>query len=325
MNNRTLGLVIATLVGFVPLALQAQQGSSYPARPIRIIVPSTSGTPPDLIARVVGENLSSVLRQPVVVENRPGAGGTIGINAVAKSTPGGYTLGIIGMPAIVSASLIEKMPYDTQRDLVPVSFLAWDYNLFAVPAGLPARSVADLVAMAKARPGVLKFSSGGNGTPAHMGMELFKREAGVDMVHIPYKGSPAGVVALLAGDADMMIGSIAALSGHVTSGKLRALATPALRRVPAYPEVPTLAELGYSGLGTLGWQGMVVPTGSPGAIIARLHVEIQKILAAPELKARLASIGQEPASMATEAFGAHIRSELQRWARVVREAGIKRD
>ena len=325
MNIRILSLVIATLFGLAPLAAHTQQSSSYPIRPIKIIAATAPGSPPDLIARVIGERLGSVFGQAVVVENRPGAGNTIGLNAVAKSPPDGYTLGILTLSSIVSPSLIAKMPYDTEKDLAPVGLMAWDYNLFAVPAGSPARSVADFVAMAKAKSGVLKFSSGGNGTPAHVGAELFKREAGVDIVHIPYNGAPAGVAALLTGDVDMMIGAIGALSAQIKSGKLRALATPALRRIPTYPEVPTLVELGYSGIGTLGWQGLVVPTGTPRAAIARLHVEIEKVLAVPELKARLASFGQEPAVMGPEEFGVHIRSELQRWAKVVRDAGIKPD
>jgi tripartite-type tricarboxylate transporter receptor subunit TctC len=325
MIARILSLAVVTLVGLVPLAAQAQQGSSYSTRLIKIIAPTAPGTPSDLIARIIGEKLGGIIGQTVVVENRPGAGSTIGLNAVAKSPPDGYTLGILALPAIVSPSLIAKMPYDTEKDLAPVSLMVRDYHLLAVPAGSSARSIADLVAAAKAKPGVLKFASGGNGTPAHLAGELLKREAGVDMVHIPYKGAPAGITAMLTGDVDMMIGAAAALSVHISSGKLRTLATSALRRIPAYPEVPTFVELGYSRIANLGWAGVVAPTGTPKAVIARLHIEIAKVLANPELKERLAPFGQEPASMGPEEFGVHIRSELQRWAKVIRDAGIKPD
>jgi tripartite-type tricarboxylate transporter receptor subunit TctC len=325
VKGRILSLVLAMLVGLAPLAAHAQQSSSYPTRLIKIIANTPPGSPPDLLSRVVGEKLRSVFGQAVVVENRPGASGTIGLRAVAKSPPDGYTLGTLTLPAIASPSLIAKMPYDTEKDLAPVGLMVWEYHLLAVPGGSPAKSVADLVAAAKAKPGVLKFASGGNGTPAHLAGELFKREAGVDIVHIPYKGAPAGAVALLTGEVDMMIGAIPALSPHNRSGKVRALATSALRRIPAYPELPTLVELGYSGIGNLGWLGLVAPTGTPRAVIARLHVEIEKALALSEVKERLESFGWEPAKLGPEEFGVHIRSELQRWGKVIRDAGIKPD
>ncbi len=325
MNVRILGLIIAALFSLAPFAAHAQQSSSYPTRLIKIIASTPPGSPPDVIARMIGEKLGGIFGQTVVVENRPGASNTIGLSAVAKSPPDGYTLGILSLPAIASPALIAKMPYDTEKDLAPVSLMVWEYHLLVVPAGSPARSVAGLVAAAKAKPGVLKFSSGGNGTPAHLAGELFKREAGVDIVHIPYKGAPAGAIAMLTGDVDMMIGAIGALSAHITSGKLRPLATSALQRLPSYPEVPTLVESGYSRIGNLGWLGVVAPTGTPTAVIARLHVEIGKVLATPELKERIASQGMEPTSMGPEEFSVKIRSELQRWTKVVRDAGIKAD
>ena len=325
MNYRIPSLVLATLAGLAPLAAHAQQGSSYPTRLIRIIANTPPGSPPDVLSRVVAEKLRSVFGQAVVVENRPGASGTIGLSAVAKSSPDGYTLGTLTLPAIAGPSLIAKMPYDTEKNLAPVGLMVWEYHLFTVPGGAPARSVADLVAAAKAKPGVLKFSSGGNGTPAHLAGELFKREAGVDIIHIPYKGAPAAAVALLTGEVDMMIGAIPALSVHISSGKLRALGTSAPRRIPAYPELPTLVELGYSGIGNLGWLGIIAPIGTPRAVIARLHIEIEKVLAISEMKERLELVGWEQAKLGPEGFGAHIRSELQRWGKVIRDAGIKPD
>lgn len=297
----------------------------YPAKPIRLVVPTTAGGPPDLVGRVIGEKLASTLRQPVIIDNRPGATGTIGVAIVAKSTPDGYTLGIIGMPTIVALSLVPKMPYDTERDLAAISLVNWHYHVLAVAASAPVQSVAHLVAAAMAKPGTLRYSSGGNGTPAHLATELLKREARVDISHIPYKGAPAGVQALLAGEVDMMIGSSAVLAPHVKAGKLRGLATPAPQRIAAYPELPTFVELGYPGIRVRDWQGIVAPTGTPPRVIARLYAEIAKVTALADVRQRLAGLGMEAASAGPQQLAAHIQSEIQKWNRLVRETGIRAD
>ncbi|MGB7541883.1 MAG: tripartite tricarboxylate transporter substrate binding protein [Burkholderiales bacterium] len=325
MNRQVFILMTAATLALAPVIAQAQATATYPVKPIKLIVPTTPGSPPDLVARVIGEKLAPALGQPVLVENRPGTGGIIGLEAVAKSAPDGYTLGVISMPYVVTPSLVAHMPYDIERDLAPVSLVVWAYAILAVPAASPATSVADLVALAKAKPGALKFSSGGNGTPPHLAGELFKRSAGVDIAHIPYKGAPAGVTALLAGDVDMMIGATGALSAHLRSGRLRALATAAPRRIAAYPDLPTLIELGYSGVEIRDWQGVVAPAGMPKDLITRLHAEIAKAAAMPDVKQRFERFGMEAAGVGPKEFGAHIHSELKRWARVVREAGIKAD
>jgi tripartite-type tricarboxylate transporter receptor subunit TctC len=259
----------------------------------------------------------------VVVENRPGAAGTIGLNAVAKAPPDGYTLGILDFAYIVAPSLIAKMPYDTERDLTAVSLIARQSNLLVVPSSFSVKSVAELIAAAKAKPGFLKFASGGNGTPAHLAGELFKREAGVDIVHIPYKGAPAGATALLAGDVDMMFGANVVVSPHITSGKLRALATVAPRRIPTFPDVPTLAELGYVAVSP--WGGVVAPTGTPKEVVTRLRLAIQKIGTMEEIQQRFAAIGMQSADAGPEEFAAFIQTELQRWNKLMRDAGIKPD
>jgi tripartite-type tricarboxylate transporter receptor subunit TctC len=323
MNVRILTIVIAMFLGFAVFTADAQQSGPYPTQQIKIIAPTPPGSPPDLMARLLAERLGTVFAKGVAVENRPGASNTIGLNAVAKSAPDGYTLGILSMTAMVAPGLVAKMPYDTEKDLAPISLLVRDYNLLAVPAGSPVGSVADLVAAAKAKPGVLKFSSGGNGTPAHVAGELFKREAGIDIVQVPYEGAPAGVAALLSGDVDMMIGATGALSPHVKSGKLRVLAAAALKRIPGYPEVPTFSELGYSSIGSLNWLGIVTSTGTPTWVIDRLYAEIGKVLDVTEVRERLTSMGMEPSSMTPKEFGAFIRSESQRWGKLVRDAGIK--
>ena len=326
MNRRFFILTAVSALALAPLsAAQAAETASYPARPIRIIAPSTPGGPPDLIARFIGEKLAGALGQTAIVENRPGAGFTIGLNAVAKSTPDGYTLGILHMPATVTPSLTTTMPYNTEKDLAPVSLVAWSYNILAVSAGSPVKSLADLVATAKARPGTLKFSSAGNGTPAHLAGELLKREAKIDIIHIPYKGAAAAAVAVLQGDIDMMIGAAGVLTPHIKSGKLRALATPAPQRFSAYPELPTFVELGYPGVQIREWLGVVAPAGTPKALIERLHREIAKTLILPEIKQRFALLGMEPAALGPTEFAVHIRSELQRWAKFVRDAKIESD
>jgi len=311
----------------VPLALGLWSSQAlpqaYPSKPLRLFVSTGPGAPPDVMARLLGEKLIVSLGQPVIVENRPGASGSIGMAAVAKAPPDGYTIGIFSMGYTTAASLIAHLPYDTERDLAPVTMLARDSNLLIVPAASPAKSLAELVALAKAKPGQLKFSSGGNSTPAHLAGELLKREAGLDLVHIPYKTPPAGAAAVLAGDVDMMFGATVAVAPYIKSGRVRVLAASTPKRLPAYPEVPTLAELGYPGVVVSNWSGIVAPAGTPKEIVERLRMEIQKILAMPDILQRLERLGVEASPAGPEEFGALIRSELKRWNQLVRDAGIK--
>jgi len=296
---------------------------AYPSKPIRLVVSTGPGAPPDVMARLLGEKLVASLGQPVIVENRPGASGSIGMNAVAKAPPDGYTIGIFSMGYTTAPSMVAHMPYDTERDLAPVTMLSRDSNLLIVPANSPAKSVAELVALGKAKPGQLKFASGGNSTPAHLAGELFKREAGIDIVHIPYKTPPAGAAAVLAGDVDMMFGATVAVTPHIKSGRVRVLAASTPKRIPAFPDVPTLAELGYPGVVVSNWAGIVTPAGTPKEIIDRLGTEIRKILAMPDVLERLERLGVEASPASAEEFGALIRSELKRWNQLVRDAGIK--
>jgi len=325
MNRRTFTLIVAAAtLALAPQVARSQGAASYPSRPLRIIVAGPPGIPPDVVARILGERLAVPLGQPVVIENRPGTSGIIGLEALAKSAPDAYTLGVISMPVTVTPSLVARMPYDTEKDFAPVGLVAWAYPILAVSAAKPMKSVADLVAAAKARPGALNFASGGNGTPPHLAGELFKQAAGVNIVHIPYKGAVEGVAAVLAGDADMMIGATGAMSPHVKSGKLRALAVPSRQRIAAYPDLPTLIELGYN-VEVRDWLGVLAPAGTPKDLIARLHTEIVKATATPKTRQRFEALGMEVADMGPEEFGTHIRSELQKWAKVVRDAGIKPD
>jgi tripartite-type tricarboxylate transporter receptor subunit TctC len=277
------------------------------------------------VARIVGERLANDLGQALIVENRPGVGGTIGLHAVAKAGADGYTLGVIGLAYLGIPRPSGGMPYDTERDLLPVAQLSWNYNLFAVPGSSPARTVPEFVSRAKGRPGTLKFASGGNGTPAHLAGELFKRSVGLELVHVPYKGAPAGVAALLNGDVDMMIGATGALLPQIKAGKVRALATTAPHRIRAFPDLPTLVDSGYPELVIASWQGIVAPIGTPHAVVHRLHQQITRIMTIHEVTQRLAAIGMEPAHGTPEQFGAHIRNELRKWAQVASDAGIRAD
>jgi tripartite-type tricarboxylate transporter receptor subunit TctC len=324
MYRRNLSLMAAAMLAVAPLIAQAQGPAAYPTKPIRIIVAGPPGIPPDVVARILGEKLAAPLAQPVVIENRPGTSGIVGLDALAKSTPDAYTLGIISMPVTVTPSLVARMPYDMERDFAPVGLVAWAYPILAVSAAKPMKSVADLVAAAKAKPGALNFASGGNGTPPHLAGELFKQATGVNIIHVPYKGAVEGVAAVLSGDADMMIGATGAMSPHVKAGKLRALATSSPRRIAAFPELPTFVELGYD-VEVRDWLGFLAPAGTRRDLVERLHSEMVKVTAAPDTRQRLEALGVEVANMGPEEFRKHIRSELQKWAKVVRDAGIKLD
>jgi tripartite-type tricarboxylate transporter receptor subunit TctC len=310
--------LIAATVAAVPAR------AAYPERPIRLVVPTVPGTVPDVISRLLGERLAAELGQPVVVENRPGAIGTIGLAAVARAEPNGYTLGVLTVPYIVAPSLLAQMPYDTERDLAPVTLVAWNYSVLAVPTGSPARSVADLVALAKAKPGTLKFSSPGNATPPHLGGELFKRAAGIDVYHVPYKGAAPSAAAVMTGEVDMAFAAPGAIAQYVKAGKLRVLATSAPRRLAAYPDLPTLQELGYA-VELSDWQGIVVPAGTPQEVTAALNGAIVKVLAADDFRQRLDVLGMAPGGMGPSEYATYIREEIRRWGKLVRDAGIRAD
>jgi tripartite-type tricarboxylate transporter receptor subunit TctC len=314
----------AGLFGSMQLAY-AQDRTSYPSKPVRLIVPSAPGSPPDIVARILGEKLTASLGQTVIVENRPGGVGTIGLTVVAKAPPDGYTLGLLDFAYIVAPSLVANMPYNLEKDLIAVSLVARQFHFIVVPSSSPAKSVADLIRAAKAKPGFLKFSSAGNGTPGHLMGELFKRETGADIVHIPYKGAPASAAAVLSGDVDMQFTNVSSAAPNISAGKIRALATAAARRLPNYPAIPTLTELGFTNVSISAWDGVVVPTGTSKEIVARLHSAIQNALAMPETKKRLETVGLEAADAPPEEFATLIRSESQKWNKVVRDAGIKAD
>lgn len=298
----------------------------YPSKPVRLIAPSPPGSPPDVVARLLGERLVISLGQPVVVDNRPGAVGTIGLNAVSKASPNGYTMGMMALAFIAAPSLVSQVPYDAATDLAPVVLVGWGSHVLVVRASSSLKSVSDILAFVKSRPGQLTFASGGNGTPAHLSGEFLRLRTGVDIRHVPFKGALQGVAAVLGEQVDIMFAASLAVAPHIQSGKLRALATPAPTRIAVFPELPTMIELGFAGFEIREWTGIVAPARTPKAIIAKMAGEVAKINTRPDMKERLAAIGMEPADESSpEAFGGLIRSELVRWNKVVREAGIRAD
>ncbi|HEX6792518.1 MAG TPA: tripartite tricarboxylate transporter substrate binding protein [Casimicrobiaceae bacterium] len=318
-------LIALLLMVLAAPAIVAGETGRYPERTIRLIVPTVPGTPPDTVARIIGDRLANKLGQAVVVENRPGAIGTIGLNAVARSAPDGYTLGMIALPYIVAPALLRHVPYDTERDLAPVTLVAWNYAVLAVRADSKFDSVEHLIRAAKAQPRSLSYSSNGNGTPSHLAAELFKREAGIEAVHVPYKGAVAAVTALLAGDVDFGFAASEALLPQVRSGKLRALATDAPHRLVAFADVPTMTELGFPHVDISDWQGIVAPAGTPRPIIDRLNEAIANALSDAQIRGRLESLGMEPAALGPDRFAQHMRIEIERWSHLVRDAHISAD
>ncbi len=310
------------------LALVAAWASAqtYPVKPIRIVVPFPPGGATDILARDVAQKLTEAWGQQVIVDNRPGAGGNIGSELVAHSAPDGYTLemGTVGTHAI-NASLYAKMPYDHVKDFAPVILVAGVPNVLVVNTAVPANSVAELIAYAKANPGKLNFASSGNGTSIHLSGELFKVMAGVQMTHIPYKGSAPAMQDLLGGQVQLMFDNLPPSLPQIKAGKVRALAVTSLTRAPALPDVPTVAESGLPGFEASSWFGILAPAGTPPAIVAKLNAEIAKWLATPEAKEKLAKQGANAAGGTPEDFAKHIAAETAKWAKVVKDSGAKID
>lgn len=323
---RILGFACALLVAGATQAQSNRASAAYPAHPIHWILPGAPGSPPDVAARILSAGLATELGQPVIVENRPGASGTIGLAAVAKSTPDGYTLGMFSVPAMVAPSIYPALAYDIARDFVPVVQFVQFRFLLAVRSEAPIASVADLVAAAKANPGRLTFASASNGTVPHLAGELLRRRAGIDIRHIPYKSGPFALTALLGGQVDTLFAPPSTLSTHLSSGKLRALATLAPSRLPEYPDVPTMAQAGFPGIEMGDWFGVVAPAGTPKSVIDQMSAAVRKALERSQVRERLTAAGYAPVlDSSPDQFATFVRSELQRWAAFVHETGIRAD
>jgi tripartite-type tricarboxylate transporter receptor subunit TctC len=302
---------------------QAAAQPAYPARPVRFIVPSAAGGGTDIIARAISVKLGERLSQQFVVDNRPGAGQMIGIELAAKSPADGYTILMAASTLAINPVMYKQVPYDPVRDFAPITQAATLPNVLAVHPSLPVKSVAELVAYAKENPGKLNFASAGIGTSPQMSIELLKSMTGIDMVHIPYKGTAPGVVDLLAGQVLVMAPNVLTALPHIKSGKLRALAVTSAKRSEALPEVPTVAEAGVPGYDSTQWYGVLAPSGTPREIVARLHDAIVRALRDPEVGKRLAADGAEAVGSSPEEFAAFIKSEGEKWAKVAAAAGIK--
>ena len=312
--------VLALALAWLSFAASAQ---TYPARTVRIIVGYTPGSPSDSVARVLAQNLGTTWGQPVVVENRPGAGGNIGSELVAKSEPDGYTLLLTASgPIVVNVSLFGKLPFDPIRDFAPVTMVYLTPTALYVQASLPVNSVSDLIAYIKSRPGKLNYSTTGEGTPLHLAAEMLKQRAGLDVVHIAYKGGPEMTAAVLSGEVTFNFNGLIAMP-LVRAGKLKALGVATLQRSPLAPDVPTIAESGLPGFDVNAWGGLFVPARTPKEIVAKLHDDVVKGLADVGVRTRLTGLGVEPVGNSSEEFAKQIRSEIPRWAQVIKLAGIR--
>ncbi|MGO4157784.1 Bug family tripartite tricarboxylate transporter substrate binding protein [Cupriavidus sp. YAF13] len=317
------GSVLLTLLG---LAQPALAEASYPAKVIRLVVPFPPGGSTDTLARLLAEQLKEELGQTVVVENKAGAGGNIGGDAVAKAAPDGYTLLLAAAgPTVINPSLYARMSYEPLRDLVPVTMLAREHNLMAVNPSVPAHNLKEFIAYAKSKPGQLSFGSPGNGTTAQLAGELLNQSAGIKLQHVPYKGSGPAVADLIAGHITLMIDNMPALLPFVQSGRLRALAVASDKRASALPDVPTVEEAGLRGYVVTAWKGLMAPAGTPRPIIAKLHDATVKILAKPQIRKRLVDLGAEPVGNTPEQFAALIRSDTAWWAALVKSTGTTLD
>ncbi len=320
--RKLLGASAALLACALPVVAAAQ---AWPAKPIKIIVPFAAGGPADVYARIVGEKLQQALGQPVLIDDRPGAGSIVGTDAVAKAPPDGYTLLLMSNTHTVNESLIPDKPYQLQRDFVAVAPLNYSDLVLVVHPSVPARTLKEFIALAKAKPGGLNYASSGPGTPYHMAGELFKTMAGVDVVHVPYKGSSNARTDVLGGQVQMMFDAITTMAPNVRAGKLRALGTTGRKRSAVLPEVPTVAEAGVPGYEAVIWLGILAPAGTPKPIVEKLNAEINRIVNNAELQEAWSKQGATTLHMGSEEFARYIREDIDKWAKVVKISGAKVD
>ena len=313
---------IGSIAAFAATAAFAQ---SYPNHPVRMIVPFAPGGATDIIARTVGQKLSEKLGQPVIIENKPGAGTTIGNAEVAKAKPDGYTLLFAPTPFVISQVIYPTLPYDPKKDFTPVSLLATSNFILVANPAVGAKSIAELVAMAKAKPGSLTFCSAGNGTVPHLAGELFKLRAGVDIIHIPYKGGGPAIIDLVGGQVNMMFATPIEVSQQVQAGRLRVLGATSQKRLPAFPDVPTLAESGYPGFEVASFFGVLAPAGTPPEIVNRLANDLASVMALPDVRERFAAQSAEANVQGPEAFARFLTTERDKWADIVKRSGAKVD
>lgn len=313
------GVTVAILLGCSAAGTAFAQG--YPVKPLRVIVPFAPGGPNDILARLIGQKLTESWGQPVIVDNRPGGGTVIGTEVLAKSPPDGYTLLMVSTSHTSNPSL-RKLPYDPIRDLEPVVLVASGPNVVLAHPSLPARSVKELIAVARARPGQVTYGSGGLGTSTHLSGAMLAQMAGVKMIHVPYKGAGPATIDLLSGQISWMVGTILPSMPHIRSGRLRALAVTGAKRSPVLPDVPPVADT-LPGFESVSWYGIAAPGGTPKDVVAKLNGEIGRLLNAPDLRERIAREGAEIVAGSPEEFGRFYRAEIAKWAKVIRAADIR--
>ena len=315
-------LLAGAMLVLTVTAAQAQD-DGYPNKPVRIVVPFAAGGSTDVVARLLADRLTAEFKQPFVVDNRAGAAGNIGAEAVAKAPADGYTL-LMGTTGVLSinGSLYKNMRYDAQQDFAPVSYTSLITNILVVPPEVPARSVAELVALAKKKPGALSFASSGAGSSTHLSGELFKAMAGVFILHIPYRGSAQALTDVVSGQVSMLFDNAPSSLGFIQQGKLRALAVTSTKRLPNLPDVPTMSEAGIKGYESLSWSGVVAPAATPKPVIDKLNQAIDRILKSDEAKRRLSALGVEPVGGPPEDFARHIRVESDKWGKLIKSAKI---
>ncbi len=316
---------VGPIAALVLMALASTaDAQSWPAKPIRIISPYPPAGANDLLARIIAPKLSEQLGQPVVVENRAGATGNIGAELVAKAPADGYTL-LMGQAGnlTINISLMAKIPFDPVRDFSPVTMVASTPNVLVVHPSLPVRTVKDLIALAKAKPGQINYATSGIGSPGHLAAELLNKSAGIRLVHIPYKGAAPALLDVVAGNAHLYFTSAVSAQPFIPSGRLRMVAVASAKRSPSLPEVPTVAEAGFPEFDVSSWWGVVAPASTPREVVMRLQTEIHRVIALPEIRAKLAEQGLDIATNTPEQFAAYIKSETAKWAKLIREVGVK--
>ena len=323
-SKRIFVTLIPLVAALCAVGAPAFAQDKWPSKPIKYIVPFPPGGTTDILARLIGQKLSLALGQPVLVENKAGAGGNIGSDFVAKSAPDGYTIlgGTISSHAI-NVSMYKEMPYDPVKDFVPITLIGTNANVLVVDPKSTAKDVKELIAQAKAKPGSMSFASAGNGTSQHLSGELFKAMAGLDMVHVPYKGSAPAIQDVMAGQVPMMFDTTVVAAPHIKSGNVRALAVTSTKRVKGMETIPTLSEAGVPGYQLVSWQGIFAPAGTPKDIVFRLNAELVKIIALPDIRERLDSLGVDPVANTSEEFSAFQKAEIAKWAKVIKDANIK--
>jgi tripartite-type tricarboxylate transporter receptor subunit TctC len=319
---RKAAFVIAAMVA---MSAQFAQAQTYPVKPVRFIVPFATGGASDIVGRVVGQKIGEIWGQTVVIDNRAGGSGMIGTELVARAAPDGYVLLVVEPTFAITPGLFSKVPFDVQKDFAPIVQIGQAPQVLVVHPSVPVKTVKELIALARAKPGQLNFASPGTGTTGHLGLELFKMMAKVDMVHIPYKGAGPAVADLLGGQISVAVVSVSSAQTNIKAGRLRALGVTSDKRFSGLPEIPTIAEAALPGFNTLQWWGLVAPRGTPGEVVNKIAADISRLAASAEMKERMLALGAEPVVSSPERFTAFIRDEIDKWGKLVRASGARPD